>query len=137
MALNPYPVNRPEETLTPNRILAETGRHTQSPIFSIGLFLPSGLKLAEGHGSSIPMAEHRAAVNALHSLYLVRSDAGLPAAASASASTSAPHASGPSQLPTAAHGQWALEAGKVGRGTVLTGSGISGGHEVLAESARR
>lgn len=110
------------------RLLAETGRHTQSPIFSIGLFLPSGLKLAEGHGSSLAMAEHRAAVNALHSLYLVRSDSGAAAGASIG---------GQSQLPTEAHGQWALEAGKVGRGVVLRGQGIGGGKEVVAGSARR
>ena len=45
-----------------------------APLFNIGLFLPSGLKLAEGTGSSKAMAEHRAAVNALMSLYLVRGD---------------------------------------------------------------
>jgi large subunit ribosomal protein L44 len=115
------------------RLLAETGRHTQSPIFSIGLFLPSGLKLAEGHGASLSMAEHRAAVNALHSLYLVRSDAG------ASTSTGGAQAQGSvlDSLPTASHGQWALEAGKVGRGSVLRGKGIQGGMEGVVESARR
>jgi large subunit ribosomal protein L44 len=41
-------------------------------LFNIGLFLSNGLKLAEGHGSSLRMAEHRAAENALFSLFLVK-----------------------------------------------------------------
>ena len=45
-----------------------------APLFNVGLFLPSGVKLAEGAGSSKSMAEHRAAVNALLSLFLVRGD---------------------------------------------------------------
>jgi len=56
------------------RVLAETGRNTQSPLFNVGLFLPSGLKLAEGFGSSLKMAEHRASVNALLSIFLLRED---------------------------------------------------------------
>ncbi|ORX34287.1 ribonuclease III domain-containing protein [Kockovaella imperatae] len=56
------------------RLLASTGVATMAPLFNIGLFLPSGLKLAEGTGSSKAMAEHRASVNALMSLYLVRGD---------------------------------------------------------------
>ncbi|BEJ15634.1 hypothetical protein CspHIS471_0502390 [Cutaneotrichosporon sp. HIS471] len=59
-----------------SRVLASTGTHTQSPLFNIGLFLQNGLKLAEGHGSSLAMAEHRAATNALLSLFLVQSEAG-------------------------------------------------------------
>jgi hypothetical protein len=57
-----------------HRLLAESGRHSISPIFNVGLFLPSGLKLAEGSGSSLKMAEHRACVNALTSIYLVRKE---------------------------------------------------------------
>jgi large subunit ribosomal protein L44 len=45
---------------------------TQAPLFNIGLFLSNGLKLAEGHGSTLLMAEHRAAHNALLSLFLVQ-----------------------------------------------------------------
>ncbi|WWC99659.1 hypothetical protein V866_006563 [Kwoniella sp. B9012] len=56
------------------RLLASTGVNSQSPLFLVGLFLPSGIKLAEGHGSSKAMAEYRAAKNALLSLFLVRSD---------------------------------------------------------------
>ncbi|WWC58607.1 mitochondrial 54S ribosomal protein mL44 [Kwoniella dejecticola CBS 10117] len=65
------------------RLLASTGVNSQSPLFLIGLFLPSGIKLAEGHGSSKAMAEYRAAKNALLSLYLVRSDSSSSSAASA------------------------------------------------------
>lgn len=61
----------PAHTLS---VLAETGRNTQSPLFNVGLFLPSGLKLAEGFGSSLKMAEHRASVNALLSIFLLRED---------------------------------------------------------------
>lgn len=57
-----------------SRLLAESGRHSINPVFNVGLFLPSGLKLAEGHGSSLRMAEHRAAVNALLSIYTVRAE---------------------------------------------------------------
>jgi hypothetical protein len=60
--------------LTLRSILAESGRNTLSPIFNIGLFLPSGLKLAEGYGSSLRMAEHRAALNALTSIYTARGE---------------------------------------------------------------
>ncbi|WVN90334.1 uncharacterized protein L203_105570 [Cryptococcus depauperatus CBS 7841] len=56
------------------RILAQTGVASPAPLFLIGLFLPSGIKLAEGHGSSKSMAQHRAAVNALHSIFLMRGD---------------------------------------------------------------
>ncbi|EIW72611.1 hypothetical protein TREMEDRAFT_70764 [Tremella mesenterica DSM 1558] len=59
-----------------SRILASTGINSQAPLFNIGLFLPSGLKLSEGHGSSLRMAEHRAAVNALLSFFLLRGDVG-------------------------------------------------------------
>ncbi|RSH83577.1 uncharacterized protein EHS24_007265 [Apiotrichum porosum] len=55
-----------------SRVLASTGATTQAPLFNIGLFLTNGLKLAEGHGSSLAMAEHRAAINALLSLFLMK-----------------------------------------------------------------
>lgn len=57
-----------------SKILAESGRLSISPIFNIGLFLSNGLKLAEGFGSSLKMAEFRACVNALMSMYLVRGE---------------------------------------------------------------
>jgi large subunit ribosomal protein L44 len=71
--------------LTQTSLLASTGVSSQSPIFNIALFLPSGLKLGEGHGSSQRMAEHRAAVNALHSFFLVRENSIPPLPTSAHA----------------------------------------------------
>ena len=79
------------------RILASTGTNSQAPIFNIGLFLPSGVKLSEGFGSSYKMAEHRAAVNALLSMFLVRADT----------------TTTKSTLPTSIHPEWLLQAGKV------------------------
>lgn len=79
-----------------SRVLASTGTNSQAPIFNIGLFLPSGVKLAEGFGSSQNMAEHRASVNALLSMFLVRADTTTK-----------------STLPTSIHPEWVLEAGKV------------------------
>ncbi|KAJ9106437.1 hypothetical protein QFC21_001583 [Naganishia friedmannii] len=64
----------PELAGVESRILAESGRYSLSPIFNIGLFLPSGLKLAEGYGSSLRMAEHRAAINALTAMYCARGE---------------------------------------------------------------
>jgi large subunit ribosomal protein L44 len=84
-----------ESALT-NRILASTGTNSQAPIFNIGLFLPSGVKLSEGFGSSYKMAEHRASVNALLSMFLVRADTTTK-----------------STLPTSIHPEWLLNAGKV------------------------
>lgn len=53
------------------RLLKETGRLSNSPIFVVGIY--SGLdKLGEGFGSSLKMAEYRAAEDALHRLYLTR-----------------------------------------------------------------
>ncbi|CAD6573809.1 MAG: hypothetical protein TREMPRED_000920 [Tremellales sp. Tagirdzhanova-0007] len=58
------------------RLLASTGAQTQSPVFNVGVFTAFGLKLGEGHGSSVQMAEHRASVNALLAHFLVRGDQG-------------------------------------------------------------
>lgn len=71
---NPHNWNGGPARLTSRSILAESGRHSLSPIYNIGLFLPSGLKLAEGAGSSLRMAEHRAALNALVSIYTARGE---------------------------------------------------------------
>ncbi|PKI84867.1 54S ribosomal protein L3 mitochondrial [Malassezia vespertilionis] len=55
--------------LPESRIIAETGRLSISPVFVVGVW--SGkVKLGEGSGSSIRMAEFRAAENALRRLYL-------------------------------------------------------------------
>lgn len=80
--------------LTPLRLLKETGRFSNSPIFIVGIY--SGVdKLGEGFGSSLKMAEYRvcnspfyhstliivvlaqAAEDALHRLYLTRTPSDL------------------------------------------------------------
>jgi large subunit ribosomal protein L44 len=54
-----------------SRLLKETGRYTHSPVFVVGIF--SGeQQLGEGFGSSLKMAEYRAAEDALHRLYLTK-----------------------------------------------------------------
>ncbi|KAJ1727235.1 54S ribosomal protein L3 mitochondrial [Coemansia biformis] len=51
------------------RILKETGRFTSSPVFIVGVF--SGVKMiGMGFGSSLKMAEHRAAKDALIKYYV-------------------------------------------------------------------
>ncbi|KAG9088562.1 hypothetical protein FRC06_001973 [Ceratobasidium sp. 370] len=66
-----------------SRLLAESGRASNSPTFVVGVFSGED-KLGEGFGSSLKMAEHRAAEDAMHRLYLTRqpsSDFKLPTAA--------------------------------------------------------
>jgi large subunit ribosomal protein L44 len=94
-----------------SRVLASSGTHTQSPLFNIGLFLQNGLKLAEGHGSSLAMAEHRAATNALLSLFLVQSEAGS------------------TRLPTSAHAERPISSAEVAapEGEQWEGSFVSSG----------
>ncbi|KAH9074840.1 hypothetical protein EDB83DRAFT_2287488 [Lactarius deliciosus] len=54
-----------------SRLLKETGRLSNSPVFVVGVY--SGIEqLGEGFGSSLKMAEYRAAEDALHRLYLTR-----------------------------------------------------------------
>jgi len=54
-----------------SRLLKETGRFSNSPVFVVGIY--SGVdKLGEGFGSSLKMAEFRAAEDSLHRLYLTR-----------------------------------------------------------------
>lgn len=101
-----------------SRLLAESGRHSINPVFNVGLFLPSGLKLAEGHGSSLRMAEHRAAVNALMSIYTVRAELAASSAniqgwlkehsGDASIGTATPIGL---DLPTSVHSDFPLRAG--------------------------
>ncbi|KAB5594882.1 60S ribosomal protein l3 [Ceratobasidium theobromae] len=71
-----------------SRLLQESGRMSNSPTFVVGVF--SGQeKLGEGFGSSLKMAEYRAAENAMHRLYLTRQpvvDSMLPTAAFPSSS---------------------------------------------------
>ncbi|ORY28982.1 ribonuclease III domain-containing protein [Naematelia encephala] len=124
------------------RLLASTGAHSASPIFNVGLFLPTGLKLAEGHGSSLKMAEHRAAVNALLSVFLVRGDQGhrigtIPDRPKAKAGDI--YGDG---LPTRAHVDFPMDLDGVASGTseseISEYHGSSwGGGEVEIESSKR
>ena len=60
------------------RLLSETGRHSRSPVFVVGVF--SGQeKLGEGAGSSLDEARTRAAIAALKAWYLYSPGAGQPA----------------------------------------------------------
>ncbi|KIP10000.1 hypothetical protein PHLGIDRAFT_85700 [Phlebiopsis gigantea 11061_1 CR5-6] len=54
-----------------SRLLRETGRLSNSPIFVVGIYT-GGDQLGEGFGSSLRMAEYRAAEDALLRLYLTR-----------------------------------------------------------------
>ncbi|KAJ7583147.1 hypothetical protein C8J56DRAFT_953182 [Mycena floridula] len=54
-----------------SRLLKETGRYSNSPIFVVGIYSGED-KLGEGFGSSLKMAEFRAAEDALHRVYLTK-----------------------------------------------------------------
>ncbi|KAG5634511.1 hypothetical protein H0H81_001704 [Sphagnurus paluster] len=54
-----------------SRLLKETGRFSNSPVFVVGIFSGAD-QLGEGFGSSLKMAEFRAAEDALHRVYLTR-----------------------------------------------------------------
>ncbi|KAI9064053.1 ribonuclease III [Trametes sanguinea] len=54
-----------------SRLLKETGRYSNSPVFVVGIFSGAD-QLGEGFGSSLKMAEYRAAEDALLRLYLTR-----------------------------------------------------------------
>eukprot|EP00088_Acartia_fossae_P022857 TRINITY_DN23961_c0_g1_i1.p1 TRINITY_DN23961_c0_g1~~TRINITY_DN23961_c0_g1_i1.p1 ORF type:complete len:124 (-),score=0.76 TRINITY_DN23961_c0_g1_i1:432-749(-) len=63
-----------------SRMLRETGRLSVSPIYVVGVFTGTE-RIGVGYGSSIKMAEHRAAQNALNSYFLKElSDFELPSA---------------------------------------------------------
>lgn len=105
-------------------VLASTGALSQAPVFNIGLFLPSGLKLAEGFGSSYKMAEHRAASNALLSMFLVRSE-----------HTATPTSS---TLPSTTHASWPLRdntLSAVSTEAYTPNLGVT--HDPVVESAAR
>lgn len=51
------------------RILAETGRLSIAPVFVLGVYSGT-IKLGEGYGSSLAMAEYRACEDALKRIYL-------------------------------------------------------------------
>ncbi|OBZ74019.1 54S ribosomal protein L3, mitochondrial [Grifola frondosa] len=54
-----------------SRLLKETGRYSNSPVFVVGIFSGAD-QLGEGFGSSLKMAEFRAAEDSLLRLYLTR-----------------------------------------------------------------
>ncbi|KAG6909043.1 hypothetical protein DXG01_002318 [Tephrocybe rancida] len=54
-----------------SRLLKETGRFSNSPVFVVGIYSGAD-QLGEGFGSSLNMAEFRAAEDALHRVYLTR-----------------------------------------------------------------
>ncbi|KIY65072.1 ribonuclease III [Cylindrobasidium torrendii FP15055 ss-10] len=54
-----------------SRLLRETGRYSSTPVFVVGIFSGHD-QLGEGFGSSLKMAEYRAAEDALHRVYLTR-----------------------------------------------------------------
>jgi hypothetical protein len=77
--------------------------------------------LAEGFGSSYQMAEHRASVNALLSMFLVRRD----------------QQSSTTELPTSIHSEWLLEAGKINsRNSEVYNPTSSVEPETIVESGR-
>lgn len=53
------------------RLLKETGRFSNSPVFVVGIYSGAD-QLGEGFGSSLKMAEFRAAEDALLRVYLTR-----------------------------------------------------------------
>ncbi|KDR65727.1 hypothetical protein GALMADRAFT_260136 [Galerina marginata CBS 339.88] len=54
-----------------SRLLKETGRFSNSPVFVVGIFSGAD-QLGEGFGASLSMAEFRAAEDALHRVYLTQ-----------------------------------------------------------------
>ncbi|KAF8661286.1 hypothetical protein AX16_001385 [Volvariella volvacea WC 439] len=54
-----------------SRLLKETGRFSNSPVFVVGVYSGAD-QLGEGFGSSLKMAEFRAAEDALYRVYLTR-----------------------------------------------------------------
>lgn len=87
------------------------------------------------------MAEHRAAVNALHALFLVRGDTEVEGAVAGLSRRNKSQGQGQARgqglkLPTESHGDWALEGGKIGKGLEFVGRGWGGG-EVVVESGKR
>lgn len=124
-------------TLIQPRLLASTGTASQAPLFLIGLFLPSGIKLAEGHGSSKAMAQHRAAVNALQSIFFMRGDQE-SAQVLGIKGLSKPVGEFGEGLPSSAHEEWVFDDGKVVKGEEERSfEGVEwGGKEVLPGSRR-
>ncbi|RKO85901.1 hypothetical protein BDK51DRAFT_22218 [Blyttiomyces helicus] len=51
------------------RLLKESGRYSSNPVYVVGMFI-GAVKIGEAYGSSIRMAEHRAARDALQRHYM-------------------------------------------------------------------
>ncbi|KAK0532819.1 54S ribosomal protein L3 mitochondrial [Tilletia horrida] len=66
--LEKYGLPRPQ-----SRLVAETGRLSINPVFVVGIWSDAN-KIGEGSGTSLRMAEYRAAEDALRRLYLAESD---------------------------------------------------------------
>ncbi|KAJ3968406.1 ribonuclease III domain-containing protein [Lentinula raphanica] len=64
-------VKKFQRELPKSRLLKETGRFSNSPVFVVGIFSGED-QLGEGFGSSLKMAEYRAAEDALLRVYLTR-----------------------------------------------------------------
>ncbi|KAF9045813.1 60S ribosomal protein L3 [Hymenopellis radicata] len=64
-------VNKFNRQRPKSRLLRETGRFSNSPVFVVGIYSGED-QLGEGFGSSLKMAEYRAAEDALHRVYLTR-----------------------------------------------------------------
>ncbi|KAF5351573.1 hypothetical protein D9758_007222 [Tetrapyrgos nigripes] len=54
-----------------SRLLKETGRYSNAPMFVVGIFCGEE-EIGQGFGGSLKMAEYRAAEDALHRVYLTR-----------------------------------------------------------------
>ncbi|KAF5388622.1 hypothetical protein D9757_004780 [Collybiopsis confluens] len=64
-------INKFQREPPKSRLLKETGRYSNSPVFVVGIFSGED-QLGEGFGSSLKMAEYRAAEDALLRVYLTR-----------------------------------------------------------------
>ncbi|KAK7458904.1 54S ribosomal protein L3 mitochondrial [Stygiomarasmius scandens] len=64
-------INKLQREKPKSRLLKETGRYSNSPVFVVGIFSGED-EIGQGFGSSLKMAEYRAAEDALHRVYLTR-----------------------------------------------------------------
>ncbi|CAE6519331.1 unnamed protein product [Rhizoctonia solani] len=124
-----------------SRLLQESGRQSNSPTFIVGIFSGED-KLGEGFGSSLKMAEYRAAEDAMHRLYLTRqplTDSMLPTTTFLSADSPAEDASGSQGKPEYPFRLLEISAAPSAsdsRGSIYT-PGILGDSEALYGSADR
>lgn len=125
-----------------SRLLKESGRQSNSPTFVVGVFSGAD-KLGEGFGSSLQMAEYRAAEDAMHRLYLTRqpaTDSMLPTTAFTALNSSTPVESSAAQKSSkSSFGLLELSASLPGTDTnePQYSPGILGESEALYGSAGR